>query len=412
MRKSLTYKILAAVMALSAVNVFVPHNMLAYNITSDNTTISTGTINENIYGNGHSFTIDGDAVIYGYVYGVGNGNYDKDASGGNVTINGNAEVTYAVYGGRSDRSAHHNTVNISDGSVTGNVYGGNSGSGQAHHNIVNISGGTVLDKVRGGYSHNGEAYDNTVNISGDSVLGKVYGGWSTNSSAHHNTVNISGVVNVTEDYSGIYGGTSSNGSAYDNTVYISGGVVNVTEDYSGIYGGWSSTGRAYDNTVYISGGSVSGDVYGGYVALGIANNNEVVISGSAVIENAKLYGRNDEASGTGNTLTIDGWNGSTQSVKNFSDINFNNVNWKNGETVLTITNGSKGNLTNTNINLNSIASGSSIKAGDKMTFISSNTNLSDEVNYNINDTFTAGVALEGTGTTSVDTKPVRLPRRS
>ena len=37
-----------------------------------------------------------------------------------------------------------------------------------------------------------------------------------------------------------------------------------------------------------------------------------------------------------------------------------------------------------------------------MTFISSNTNLSDEVNYNINDTFTAGVALEGTGTTSVD----------
>ena len=37
-----------------------------------------------------------------------------------------------------------------------------------------------------------------------------------------------------------------------------------------------------------------------------------------------------------------------------------------------------------------------------MTFISSNTNLSNEVNYNINDTFTAGVALEGTGTTSVD----------
>ena len=48
MRKSLTYKILAAVMTLSAVNVFVAHNMLAYYITSDNTTISTGPINENI----------------------------------------------------------------------------------------------------------------------------------------------------------------------------------------------------------------------------------------------------------------------------------------------------------------------------------------------------------------------------
>lgn len=99
MRKSLTYKILAAVMALSAVNVFVPHNMLAYNITSDNTTISTETINDNVYGNGHNFTING-GTINGNVYGVGNGNYEEDASGGNVTINGNAEVTHAVFDGR------------------------------------------------------------------------------------------------------------------------------------------------------------------------------------------------------------------------------------------------------------------------------------------------------------------------
>ena len=92
MRKSSTYKILAAVMALSAVNVFVPHNMLAYDIKSDNTTISNETINEHIYGNGYSFTING-GTITGNVYGVSNGNYDEDASGGNVTINGNAEVT-------------------------------------------------------------------------------------------------------------------------------------------------------------------------------------------------------------------------------------------------------------------------------------------------------------------------------
>ena len=348
MRKNLTYKILAAVMAVSAVNVFMPHNMLAYGITSDNTTISTGTINENIYGNGHSFTINGDAVINGNVYGAINENSTDDVSGGNVTIsgnatiNGNAEVTYAVYGGYS---------------VGGEVY----------NNTVNISGGSV-DAVFGGYSHSGNTNNNTVNISGGSV-GAVFGGYSGSGEVHHNTVNISGDT-------------------------VTGNV----------HGGWSNIGEAYDNTVNISNGTVRGYVFGGYIYYsGSVYDNEVIISGSADITNANLYGYGgDPTNATGNTLTIDGWSGSTQSLKNFSDINFNNVNWQNGGTVLKITNGSEGNLTNTNINLNSIAGGSSIKAGDKMTFIASNTNLSDEVKYNINNTFTAGVALEGTVTTSVD----------
>ena len=369
MRKSLTYKILAAVMALSAVNVFVPHNMLAYDITSDNTTISTGTLDDNIYGNGYSFTITG-GTINGYVYGVGNGNYDEDASGGNVTINGNAKVTYAVYGGRSDRSAHHNTVNISgDNSSVTRVYGGFSNyKNNTYNNTVNINGGTVLDEVRGGYSYKGEAYDNTVNISGGSVLGKVYGGWSTNRSAHHNTVNISG-------------------------------VVNVTEDYSGIYGGWSSTGRAYDNNVYISGGSVKGNVYGGYVVQGIANDNEIIISGSADIENANLYGRNSDVSGTGNTLTIDGWSGSTNSVQNFNDIAFKNIDWKNKESILTITNqyGYTSDLTKTTIDTIHIAGGSNINVGESKTLINGNISSIGDVT----DTFTAGVAREGLGSTSI-----------
>ena len=104
MRKSLTYKVLAAVMALSAVNVFVPHNMLAYEIKSDNTTISPEeTINENIYGNGYSFTING-GTIDGDVFGAGNDYYDEDASGGNVTVSGNTKVTGHVYGGRTKNS--------------------------------------------------------------------------------------------------------------------------------------------------------------------------------------------------------------------------------------------------------------------------------------------------------------------
>ena len=112
MRKSLTYKILAAVMALSAANWAVPANVLAgedangnYNVTYDGETVSDSY--KNVYGNGHNFTING-GTINGDVYGVGNENYTDDVSGGNVTINGNADIAGAVYGGYSDGgNAHH-----------------------------------------------------------------------------------------------------------------------------------------------------------------------------------------------------------------------------------------------------------------------------------------------------------------
>ena len=352
MRKSLTYKILAAVLALSAVNVFVPHNMLAYDITSDNTTISTAPINENIYGNGYSFTING-GTNYGKVFGAGNDNqdYDKDACGGNVTINGNAEVTYAVFGGRSiSRNAHHNTVNISGGSIDGYVFGGRTDESNAYDNIVNISGKADVKRVvRGGNSHSGNA--------------------------HHNTVNISG------------------------------GTINMLNLDAGdsVCGGYSYSGEAYYNTVNISGGSVSGAVYGG-CASGSANDNEIIISGSAVIENANLYGHNDEVSGTGNTLTIDGWSNSTQSVKNFNDIAFKNIAWNEDGTVLTITAGDADDLKNTTIDTIHIAGGSNINVGDKMTLIESgNSRNLGLTKDNVTDAFTAGVAREGLGSTSVDT---------
>lgn len=275
MRKSLTYKILAAVMALSAANWAVPANVLAgedangnYNVTYDGETISDSYDSyKNVYGNGHSFTITGGKIINVYSAGNGNNDYDKDASGGNVTINGNAEVTYAVFGGRSGK---------------------------------------------------GEAYNNTVNISGGSVRGEVYGGYS-------------------------------------------------------------DVGNAYDN--------------------------EIIISGSADIKNANLYGRNDEASGTGtgNTLTIDGWSDSTQSVKNFSDIAFKNIDWKNDKPVLTITKGNTGDLENTTIKTINIAGGSNINVGESMKLIESEKgNDLGLTECDVTDTFTAGVAREGLGSTSVE----------
>ena len=383
MRKSLTHKVLAAVMAVSAVNVFVPHNMLAYDITSDNTTISTETINDNVYGNGHNFTING-GTINGDVYGVGNDNYDEAASGGNVTISGDATVSgndflgiANVYGGyTTNANAEYNTVNISDG--------------------VTISGSSGIASVYGGYSENGNVEYNTVNISDKAIVrGRVYGGStdSTDSNAHHNTVNISG-GSVTDN---VFGGRSADSSAHHNTVNISGGSVK-----GNVYGGWSTNGSTYDNTVNISGGTVRGEVYGGWSPNGSAKDNQIIIRGSANITNANLYG-SYKSTDTGNTLTIDGWKGKTNSVQNFNDIVFKNINWQNDGTVLTITAGDADDLANTTIDTIHIAGGSNINVGESMTLIESgnNTNLG-LTEGNVTDTFTAGVAREGLGSTSVE----------
>ena len=324
MRKNLQYKILTAVMVLSAANWAVPANVLAgedgngnYIVTADGETISGSY--KNVYGNGHSFTINGGDIDA--VYGASS---DKTSATNNKVYITNCINISVIYGGASDgNSADSNAVYISGGSVS-SVYGGESESGDAHHNTVNISGGSV-GSVHGGDSTSGKAYNNTVNISGDAK--------------------VTGTV----------------------------------------YGGSSNDGEAYDNTVIISGGSVSGDVYGGYIDLdysGSAYDNEIIISGSADITNANLYGRNDKASGTGNTLTIDGWSDSTKSVQNFNSINFDNINWQNGGTVLTITEGTENDLANTNINLNSLAGGSKIAAGDTMTLIKSTNNVNLGIDKN------------------------------
>ena len=396
MRKSLTYKILAAVMALSAVNVFVPHNMLAYDIKSDNTTISTETINENIYGNGTPITING-GTINGDVYGVGNENYTDDVSGGNVTISGNATISgddgiaYVYGGSTTNGNAEYNTVNISDN--------------------VTINGSSEIASVYGGYSENGNAEYNTVNISDNvtinSSLGiaSVNGGSAVNGNAEYNTVNISGgTIGAKGVNNGIVGGNAINGSANNNIVNIRGGTIGVASGPTFIYGGYAtdSANSANNNIVNISGGSVSGKVYGGFSYHDSANDNEIIISGSANITNANLHGSNkSNSNNTGNTLTIDGWSDSTHSVQNFNDIAFKNINWNDEEPVLTITAGNAGDLANTTIDTIHIAGGSNINVGDKMTLIDSNIDLTNEVIGEINKNFTAGVAREGLGSTSV-----------
>ena len=367
MRKSLTYKILAAVIAAGSLGLYAaaPAAAKDFNAPEDGTIVNGNF--DNVYGNGTPITITGGTI--GYVYGVGKNGYTGDASGGNVTINGNATVTGNVFGGRTKNgNAEYNTVNISDKAIViNNVYGGSTDStdSNAHHNTVNISGGSVKGKVYGGSSESGQAYDNTVNINGGSVTDNVFGGRSADSSAHHNTVNISG------------------GSVKGN-----------------VYGGWSTNGSTYDNTVNISGGTVRGEVYGGWSPNGSAKDNQIIIRGSANITNANLYG-SYKSTDTGNTLTIDGWKGKTNSVQNFNDIVFKNINWQNDGTVLTITAGDADDLAKTTIDTIHIAGGSNINVGESMTLIKNNGTLNSI--GNVTDTFTAGVAREGLGSTIVNT---------
>ena len=303
MRKSLTYKILAAVMAAGSLGLYAAAPAAAeenFNAPDDGTTIVNGTY-DNVYGNGTPITITAGTI--GYVYGAGNDYYDEDASGGNVTINGNAKVVY--------------------------VYGGYSRSGSANDNTVKISGGTIG-------SDDWSAY--------------------------------------------VYGGYSESGSANDNIVNISGGTIGEANDMVNIYGGYISN-NVNNNTI---------------------DNNEVVISGSAVIENANLYGSNI-SNNTGNTLTINGWSGKMNSVQNFNDIAFKNINWQNGNNVLTITTGSAADLDKTTIDTIHIAGGSNINVGESMKLIESEKgNDLGLTEGNVTDTFTAGVAREGLGSTSVD----------
>ncbi len=387
------------------------------NTNSNTVLINNSTLLGNVYGGNSSegnangnIVIINDSKLPNIVFG---GYSDEGNTNDNIVIINDStydssELPAVIYGGCAENStAERNIVQITGGK-TELVYGGHSGLGETKDNIVTINGGEVSN-VYGGTSNKGSSSNNKVYIKDGTIL-HVIAGFSTNHEKINNVENNSVYISGGKITGDVNGGITNKGNAISNNVIISGGEV------SEVYGGYSYNGNTDSNNVVINGGKITGFVIGGYSYNGNADNNNIIISGNADITKAYLFGSNISNSNinlyesnvnnnnTGNTLTIDGWSGSTQSVQNFSDINFNNVNWKNGETVLKITNGSEGDLINTNINLNSIAGGSSIKAGDKMTFISSNTNLSDEVNYNINDTFTAGVALEGTGTTSVDNK--------
>ena len=256
----------------------------------------------------------------------------------------------------------------------------------------------------------GDGTNNNVTIQ-SSKLDSVYGAHSENADANNNNVLIEGDKN---SFCNVIGGSTDSGQATGNTVTING---DVTLEYSNSYyiaGGVGSGGSTVsDNHVIIEGGTVKGNIYGGYGYLNsnaLIDKNDITITDSANVAGANLYGgyaNSSTATISNNKLIIDGWSGSINSVQNFSDINFENIKWDNGSTVLTIIKSPEKALANTKLNLISFAGGATINKDESMTFVASENKVNlgiTEANLNVDSGFLAGVTISGDGNFTVDSE--------
>ena len=359
MRKNLHYKVLASVLAIAGLYFYNAPAAWAkmQNITEQTTWwIGTGTINNN-----NNEQIQTGDSVYGW------------------------HAQYPVYGD-STKKANNNIITIS-GSELSNVCGGVEVeyNETANSNEITINNSNI-DYITGGSSYNGTAFGNKVLIEG----------------------NKNSFVTVT-------GGYTASGEATGNIVTINGNVEASSHIAGGV--GESGNNKVYENQVIIQNGTVKGNIYGGYAFINTGKTTEV-FDNNITIENtaaknigANLYGAyavGGNVTVRDNTLTLNGWSGSVNSVQNFSDINFENINWDNGSTVLNIKNASQDALKDTKININKLIfnGGTEINKGDNMTFVASENKVDlgiTEANLNVASNFLAGVTVKGDGNFTVDT---------
>ena len=346
---------------------------LQYKILSAILTIGVLSTNSTVFANSGG-TVDNE------------GDYVGNNSPSNSTIYIDNGYTGNVYGGKANSGEIiNNKIFINRGTITGDVYGGKVGSnGSVKNNYISIDNSTILGTVRVGDAGKvvgdaGEVTDNEVNISNSTIGSKnapIYFASGT-SNVSNNVVNI-----------------------------ISGTVIG-----DNICIGYSQVGTVENNELNISGGKIIGSIRAGTAIFGIVKDNTIKISGTANIEEAELVGTPSTNSlEKNNNLTIYGWSGNTQSIQNFNNINFENIKWSNGGTVLNITdNAEENSLANTNINLNSLnfAGGAELNTGDSMTFVKGTDLGIDATKVTIAPEFTAGVATVGTGDVEVDENSVK-----
>ena len=290
----------------------------------------------------------------------------------------------------------------------------------SNNNKITIKNST-LSKVTGGHTegelNNYDANENIVTIENSDIT-YLYGGYSLGGTVSGNKVFITNTdENAINNFVQVAGGIINSGIVEGNTVTINGNI-NASAYIAGGVGGIEST--ISNNHVIIEGGIVTGNVYGGcnlseYHNTSI-NNNDITIKEPANIAGANLYGGfanylYDNAVNNNNKLIIIGWNGNVNSVQNFSAIDFEEVNWKNGGTVLNITKSPANALANTNINLNNLnfTGGTELNEGESMTFVNG-TDLgigTSTGKVTVADKFTAGIAVIGTGEVVTDANRVK-----
>ena len=357
MRKNLHYKVLASVLAICALNYALPNNALAndydYEVQTNNETV-TG-IYGIVDGNGYKFTFEGQATnIYGVDKSSSSGDAE-DANGANVTIN-NSLITTFVYGGYSYNKD------------------GNSGNAIGNYVTINNSQNDPL-KVYGGYSYSengnsGNATDNHVTINNSSAY-EVFGGYSDTD-------------------------MTLCGNATGNSVTI---INNSTANY--VYGGYSDKGNVTDNHVIITDSAINGNIYAGYIYSTNSSeikDNSVTIKGNTDITKANIYGsflslQSIDATRDNNTLILDGWSGTTNSINGFQNIEFKNIIFNNNP-VLNLTNNKiTSDLSSVkNITVSNFAGGQRFSKGDTFTLISNaSKGAITEQNFNTTAGITADV---------------------
>lgn len=238
----------------------------------------------------------------------------------------------------------------------------------------------------------------------DSKVTEIIGGLSVQGNVSSNTLTIAGGKFSMFDM--ITGGATMSGGANGNTVNITGGNIGMDPGSGFIAGGVGVT-SATNNKVNISGGTIEGIIYGGYTQTtnpSTVSGNTITISGAANLEEAYLSGGDsydDTVTLTNNKLVIDGWSGSVKKAENFNSIDFKNIQWKNGGTVLKLTDYGYESLKKTNINLVSLAGGTKPAVNQSMYIIKGDSLGIDKNKVTVSKEFSAGVALVGTGEAKV-----------
>ena len=358
--------------------------------------IAQGGENSNLEASNNEVVIMNTSVTKGVIGGRVYLGTTSSSSENKVTITDKSVVEGDIYGGYvsslNTMTSNDNKVIIYDSEVTGNIYGtvvktsskANGDKTESNNNIVNI-------------------FNSTINKSGESD-GDIYGGAANNKGNTESNNNSIYIKNSRTEHNIIVGYASS----YNNNGYN------------------DPTASAQNNEIIIEGKDNSfKDVTAGYAEVWkggrveIKDNNITLLNANGANYNeSNLYGYDyyldaDSQNNTvidGNTLTLDNWSGTVKSINNFNDVEFKNIQWENGGTVLGLLENEENSLKDTVISLTGstvINSDIKLQVGDYMYFInhSNNVNLgtdSDNVNCKDNNIFTSGVAVEGKGEVEVE----------